>query len=780
MKFFSLYIFLLPAFVFAAPKIESIGLATPDVLYIDFTDESFEKGKLNLYKPKKDDKITEDDRFKLVRRKNELGVFVGHEKKYVRWVDSKSNLNLDRNLLDDKSNYKLVVNGHKASILGVFRKSTVSDRGRASQWSWTNSYRHQIFLKMDRLVSDGQLIKLKFPGFPQKHIRVDFNRIISPAIHLNQNGYHLKDKHRKAWLSLWMANGPDFGAVNFDKYFSNDSMKKEFHILNVKNEILATKPIKLRSVPNQISFVKSGDNQGLEVNKAGTYVYELDFSDVPLATGNYKIKIDGIGISHRFLVHETVWENAARIAYQGIYNSRSEIPRKQFDYVRPSTLPFNTNEFQQSTITLMETSRGAGYYNYKDIQKVDGTSPKVNGGYSENLDDGRHIQDLYGTWELLNLYEAFPKYFSKFRFKTPKLSSAPHFRGVNIPHLLNEAVYGLEFFRLLQNSEGGVRGGIEILVKKGEITPSWLQNAPVYAYAPDPWSSYIYSAVAARVALLLRSYNASLSEVYSATAEKAWTWAEKQLESPKKLPGKVRSGLGQARVWAAAEIFRLSNQEKYALIVKENIPCNQKRAELNDNFKRAGWAWMLAKSSDTELNELVEASLMMSTLPKYLDKVGVVKAYPSFNTSSNKTVPDLDWLSLLHCLTMKENPIIEKQLELGASFILGANQSDTCFTVGLGRKNPQNPFHPNSLILGYENVKGITVFGFADYESVQKNKNLFGSTWSELSEIERQKSIFPNCLQWPFLNPTSTILKSEPVMIQIWVARSQHSAFTLI
>src|SRR6185503_9409025 len=76
------------------------------------------------------------------------------------------------------------------------------------------------------------------------------------------------------------------------------------------------------------------------------------------------------------------------------------------------------------------------------------------GGYHDAGDWDRRIQHLDVTRSLFELQEISPAWSSKFSLGIPESSNT-------LPDIVDEALFGLDFYRRLQDKDGGVRGGIE-------------------------------------------------------------------------------------------------------------------------------------------------------------------------------------------------------------------------------------------------------------------------------------------------------------------------------
>jgi endoglucanase len=117
----------------------------------------------------------------------------------------------------------------------------------------------------------------------------------------------------------------------------------------------------------------------------------------------------------------------------------------------------------------------------------------------------------------------------------------------------------LDFYRRLQTADGGIRGGIESANAPRAGETSWQESLNVYAYAPDPWSSYIYAGVAARAARVLKDYNVRLATVYEKSAIRAMNWAEAEVPTDPKYDN---IDIRDERNLAALELYLLTQNNR--------------------------------------------------------------------------------------------------------------------------------------------------------------------------------------------------------------------------
>ena len=142
----------------------------------------------------------------------------------------------------------------------------------------------------------------------------------------------------------------------------------------------------------------------------------------------------------------------------------------------------------------------------------------------------RRIQHVDVTYLLLDLFEGSPNGVRDIELGIPKSSEVldPNlYRDSDeLPDLIHEAIWNLDFYRRLQGPDGRVSGGIENSGPNlGE--PSFLCRCRAFVFAPDHVSTYRYAAAAAKLAAILETLGKlELAQVYRESAIAAWSSSE--------------------------------------------------------------------------------------------------------------------------------------------------------------------------------------------------------------------------------------------------------------
>ena len=266
-----------------------------------------------------------------------------------------------------------------------------------------------------------------------------------------------------------------------------------------------------------------GTGAGGKVNAARTHVFEMNFGPEVWpnpAAGEYRVVVAGLGCSRAFRVDDRVWVDAFRVGMAGLHNHRAGVELDgRYGYARPRTLhPADGFTVYQSKLPIVVTGEGVSgvpidYRLGATEYLTDEPRPNAWGGLMDAGDWDRRTQHLGVVYELFNLHDQFPTYFGAFGLNLPDTAAAlpdplyAELKGADdLPDVLAEAVFTLDFFRRMQSPDGGVSGGVEEFFTdgrkegSGETATSWTTAETPFAYAPDAWTTYQYAATAARAA----------------------------------------------------------------------------------------------------------------------------------------------------------------------------------------------------------------------------------------------------------------------------------------
>jgi len=736
------------------PVVVHMGAVDRDILALEIEAQCTQRSAVQPYAPqpgdetrvKKTDGIVKS--VELIRDGKPVGYLAGKGRRHVWFFERILGDPLDTEKADDPDMYTLRVAGSSRGVkpLAVHRKSKPIDIVYPATLF---PKRHTIYLRLPTPLQAGQAYILHMPELHlhKKEIAFTFQPLTlrSEAIHVNHIGFRPNDSVKHAFLSVWLGNG---GAHAYDPALP-------FHLVDHLTGAIVFKGAINKPWPaDRLETVKREQNHSL------TDVATLDFSGFS-RPGTYRICVEGIGCSYPFSIAETIWDRPFLTAMKGFYHQRSGIPLGEpySSFTRPRPYhPADGLKVYASDVTLMETRNGLNLLgesnNFQALNRnaTDRIVPDAWGGYFDAADWDRRIQHLTASRYHLELMELYPDYFNKVDLTIPESND-------NVPDLLDEALFNIDCYRRLQTAAGGIRGGIEAAEHPVRGETSWLESLRVMAYAPGPWSSYLYANVSARAATLLRPFDAVRAAALEHSAQRAWDWAESHIEHFEKRYGDHSRWqvVIDERNLAALEFYRLTGDEKWHDRFLEDTvlrstdfntapPSGQAQAHaafLYARLPKGRGETALKQAAETWFRETASRSIASAENNAW----GWVSSNPirALGTAWFST-PDLIPLLRAHYLT--ERPDTYDALVRGMQFSLGANPMNMTYTTGVGHQWPRNAMVLDSRRTARTVPAGITVFGQVDYQEARKRNN----TW-HLGALDwflvRKQAIYPDPFTWP-------------------------------
>ena len=661
-------------------------------------------------------KLGEKITMRVVRNGFPLGMLEGLDRKTITLHDRIVGKHLDLSKADNPQNYMVCSPGDQNYAKGVTPKM-IWRKSKPTNWPEENRHggefytaKHFLYLKLPFPLLTGQSYLIKLPELNLSQSAFYYVHdplfVRSEAIHSSQIGYRSDDIDKNAFLSVWMGNG---GGITYPE-------STIFSLIDDKtNEKVFTGKAFMQwkgGIPEEI---------GTRVNHSGTDVMRLDFSSFN-TPGRYRVCVEGIGCGYPFNIDEyNTWKYAFEISMKGHFNQRSGIPMlpPYTDFVRPRSFnPIDGVKVYQSTCSLLNSGNGLNALgtdkdNFGNLVagKTDELVPEAWGGVMDAGDWDRRINHLVAPRLYLELMELNPDYFKNICLNIPESRN-------DLPDLVDEALFGLDVYRRMQLPNGGIRGGIESSEHPAEGSASWQEVLTVLAYAPDHWSSYIYSGVAARAAFVLKMFGKEVqAQIWESSAIKAMEWAEseytKWITGPdySKISDRAKKMVPVERNLAAVELFRLTKNQHWHKVYLSTIHQETNRTEAAFIYSRMDRSIVSPKDQKnaitammTEANRLVDLSCKSA----YGITTSITgKALGGWE--STYSIPASQTLVRAHFLSGNSQYL--KTLLRSALFSAGANPMNLCLTTGLGENCVRHPLHEDSRHTGQPAPIGISVCG---------------------------------------------------------------------
>lgn len=720
----------------------TVAVVSPEVVVVSLRQGTVTHARQEPYLAQPQDQLETSGRDTWVSRRGQvLGTLVGSEQAVLYGFDRYSEAPFDANRASQPRSYRIQSAGDSSyrqavAPTAVYRKSKPVDTAQISRDDRRWAMEHRFYLRLPQPLTPGQTYQIQLAGqdLPPLTLAYRPDRDMSEAVHVSALGFRPDDAVKVGFLSTWMGTG---GGLSYPEGLS-------FQVIDeATGQSLLTGQAGRR-------YRDGTAEDARDRTYTLTDVDQLDFSDLT-QPGQYRLCVDTVGCSSPFAVAEDTWQQAFSVAARGFYHQRSGIALEPpyTDIVRPR--PFHPDDgvtVYHSTTGLMDTGNGLNAQgtdegNFANLVKgkTDAVVANAWGGYFDAGDWDRRIQHLDVARWLLELLELFPEPMENLVLNLPESAN-------DRPDLLDEALWGVDFFRRLQTSEGGVRGGIESAEhpKRGET--SWQESLPVMAYAPDPWSSYVYAGVAARTARLMGTYAPDQAQGYRNSALAAMAWAENRHQDGIEAQEWPRHRIAADRALAALELYDLTGDRLWHdrfVAARSAIP-----AEARDDYRIAApqreIAFLYSRLPADQVDASLQAELRTMLIAEADAAVetgqttafGWTKAHPStpVGWGDGLGAPKARTLLRAHALTGRDRYL--SAALLACQFSAGANPDNMTYTTGLGHKSPQNPLVVDQRITGGV-LPGLTLYGPIDNE-------FYGSEW--FFDVLDSVAI-PPARQWP-------------------------------
>lgn len=502
---------------------------------------------------------------------------------------------------------------------------------------------------------------------------------ISPAVHVNQNGYDTADALKVAYLSAYLGNlGGESYAAGIGYSVIDTSTGSVVH-------------------EGQTAARPGGDELGMG-DLTGVPVFEIDFSPVTTA-GRYQVCVDGVGCSTPFDVAGGVWGDLVVDVARAMYHQRSGVPLGPPYTAIGRPRPYHPDDglvVRESSFRLIDSiSDPEGRFAGLVEGAGDETMPEAWGGHFDAGDWDRRIEHLYYLRAVVELVERYPELYASMDLMIPESGDA-------VPDLIDEGLWSLDLFRRLQRDDGAITGGVEAAEHPLTDTTSWTDPLAVFTFEPDPWASYVYVGVAAQTAAVLREYDPERAESVLDSALAAMRWAEGQPAEGQPADEEVVRTLREHRSVAAIALYKATGDEAWHDLFLEASDLD---AEVDPFLSchehgrcDAGWIYL---GIDPELTDAAVRDLITESFVATADDIVDVSDETAFGwTVENRYVP-LIWglgvggapnaIALTRAYELTGDVAYREAAERAAAVSLGANTTNTSFVTGVGAEPVRHP-----------------------------------------------------------------------------------------
>ncbi len=571
---------------------------------------------------------------------------------------------------------------------------------------------HRIYLKLSQEVGSPEILDISHSG---TNTNAAFKLLFSdryletPAIQINQVGYNPAAKKRWAYFSTWLGDGGAMPLTN---------------VLNKKAEVL-----KENGDLNQRTAVNSNLDITLRKSNdafAGTDVAEINLANVPADENTrYRVRVHGVGVSWPTAVSNLALLKAYYISSRGMFHNRwcGDLSPQYTDWVRPVSGKYGRADHCEAYFT----EGGIGPETYLCLTGDGHTSAAlktVMGGHHDAGDFDLRRYHVQVAQDLMRAFEVNKNAFTDNQLNIPE-------SGNGIPDLLDEALWSVRLWEELQDTDGGVRMGVQTSRHPWGIYFANQEPLDWCTFSKEKPHTLYVAGLFAQAAYVVKPYNADKSAELQDRAIKAYSYA---LSSPE------AADYAGWKIYPAGELYRLTGDQKYksdfeAAAASVNSVTIQSEIYPGDYGATGGHRAM----ADSVMAYITAPYPKDSALVTRLTGLIKNERYP-FSTISNsneahRTIRHpygpywgkqtaIGWnldgafqLKQLGSYSATESQDYIDALSLAADSMLGANPAGESWTTGLGSRYPMEPLHLDSLAFlksGKSAIPGIPIYGIIE------------------------------------------------------------------
>jgi endoglucanase len=447
--------------------------------------------------------------------------------------------------------------------------------------------------------------------------------------------------------------------------------------------------INSNTTQQKVELVNSNTKQTVQVIIASQSVRDrdsndrlqtIDFSQIKQA-GNYFLRAGSIE-SYPFAIASSVYQEPIVKLLRSYYLQRCGV-----------AIDDRVTRIRHAPCHLRD-----GALAHQDPTNQSGKAIPSTGGWHDAGDYGKYVATTaVTTGRLLSLYENNPKAFLDRQLTIPE-------SGNGIPDLLDEMRVGLDWMLSMQRSDGAIYRKLSGKKWQPIVSPD-EDNQPRFIYGistPETAKFAAAMAIAARVYAALQPQQSTL---YLKAARRAWDYLQTQSTMKVDWVDGDDSGSGKYlesaidnepslkidtddRLWAAAELFITTKEQKYDLYFLKYLP----------NFDYTLFEWKdpsalgianYLSESQTPQSSQIKAKLAQQilnradALVKKVSTSGYHLANQRFIWGSNKMTAT-EGLTLILAYRLTDGTAYRQAAIDQIDYLLGRNPFNQTFVTGIG------------------------------------------------------------------------------------------------
>ncbi|SPF40765.1 conserved hypothetical protein [Candidatus Sulfopaludibacter sp. SbA4] len=546
---------------------------------------------------------------------------------------------------------------------------------------------HRIYLALAEPIGNLEILRIQGPQGTNILLPFNDRYLETPAIHLNQAGYNPHATRRYAYISGWMGDGGSLPLTRFPA---------TAEILDDSRAVIGTAPITERSAMDP---------------EAGGEVKQIDLSSVtPAEKTTFRLRIPGVGVSWPTSVSQASALHSFYIVTRGLFHNRwaGDLKPQFTEWSRPPDYHH------------VYTGELADFVKLFPADTPRTAERRLTGGYHDAGDFEQRPMSTVVPQLLMRALELNAKPFTDRQLNIPE-------SGNGIPDLLDEALWGVVPWEQLQESDGGVRLGVQSNRHPWGFYLANEDPLPYWTFSRDANTSARAAGIFAQAARLVSPYDKARSAALKQRAVKAWSYADAN-----------QAGNG-GRLYAAGELYRLTGLQIYKDAFERVWRSIGPYGAFNE-FAPYQLSQSDYKTGKRSMSDYVEAYIAASPaseiktvavtwFTKYADEaLKRMETEHAYRNPRPAKYP-MDWGQGTTMVRFLDTVIARMQLgglspqqkqqyfdalSLAADYVLGANPAGLVYITGLGSRPVEEPLHLDSLVFikrGKGPMPGIPVFG---------------------------------------------------------------------
>ncbi|PWJ65573.1 MULTISPECIES: glycoside hydrolase family 9 protein [unclassified Fibrobacter] len=445
------------------------------------------------------------------------------------------------------------------------------------------------------------------------------------------------------------------------------------------------KDIQFKDETGKVALTVTAPKAETWVPAGDTAASLVDFSELKTA-GTYQAYVGDEKIGHPIKVADDALEAAAKASLKFFYYQRASMELTEEyagQWAREAGHPDTAVAYHKSTghdrMVEPKIASPKGWYDAGDYGKY-----VVNSGIT--------------TYTLLQLYQHNKEYFKKTSLNIPESKN-------DIPDLLDEIKWNLDWMLTMQDTDGGVFHKLTTLKFVGTVTPLKASSTQRYVIGKAEEATLNFAAVMALASEIYKPYDPEFSQKAIDAAQRAYMWADEHTGEVFEQPSDVGTGSytgskpATTRFWAQAEIFRVSGDSTFAEKLKRNTirTANTRIPSWQDQYMLAVFT-IATNPNIFDANQVDSArTLIINNADKFVASLnnngyGIALDKGDFNWGSNGIASNKAMILVHAYILTKEEKYLNAANGI-VDYVLGRNPVDKSYLTGYGVNPTMNPHH---------------------------------------------------------------------------------------